>query len=181
VAISVEDPLAALAIVAALSRRLGGVVAAWRRGGASASDLAVLEADLVSECWASVITLAARVASGEGVPPTVAFAIVDRARAAVRAPRLRELRAVERRVGLEDHIGYLAGDDKALPTEELAKQIGAAVRAGYLSVAAAQPVFLTRVAGYSTSEAGKQLGHSPAVVRALRCRAERALVRSGGH
>src|SRR5580704_7638010 len=38
VAISIEDPLAALAVVAALSRRLGGVVAAWRRGGASASD-----------------------------------------------------------------------------------------------------------------------------------------------
>ena len=74
VAISVEDPLAALAVVAALSRRLGGVVSAWRRGGAPAADLVVLEADLVSECWAVVTTLAAGVAGGEAVPPKVAFA-----------------------------------------------------------------------------------------------------------
>jgi hypothetical protein len=41
-------------------------------------------------------------------------------------------------------------------------------------------VFLTRVAGYSSAAAGEQLGQSPAVVRALRSRAERALVRAGG-
>jgi hypothetical protein len=75
---------------------------------------------------------------------------------------------------------YLTGDNKAPAAEELAKQIGAAVRAGHLSVAAARPVFLTRVAGYSSAAAGEQLGQSPAVVRALRSRAERALVRAGG-
>jgi hypothetical protein len=181
VAISVEEPLAALAIVAALSSRLGRVVAAWRRGGASPSDLAVLEADLVSECWAAVATLAAGVAGGEAVPPKLAFAIVDRARAAVRAPRLRELRSARRQVRLEAHMLSLVGDDKAPAVEELAKQIGAAVKAGHLSVSAARPVFLTRVAGYSTVAAGDQLGLNPAVVRALRSRAERALVRSGPH
>jgi hypothetical protein len=180
VAISVDDPLAALAVVAALSRHLGGIVAAWRRGGASASDLAVLEADLVSECWAAVATLASRVPRGELVLSKLGLVIVDRARAAVRAPRLRELRSARRQVRLDSHISYLGSDDKTLPAEELAKQISAAVRDGHLSVAAARPVFLTRVAGYSTAAAGEQLGHSPAVVRAIRSRAERALVRSGG-
>jgi DNA-directed RNA polymerase specialized sigma24 family protein len=181
VAISAEDPLAALAVVAALSRRLGAVAAAWRRGGASASDLAVLEADLVSECWVAVVTLASRVAAGGPVPPKVALVIVDRSRAAVRAPRLRELRSTRRQVGLDGQIPFLARDDKAPAADELAKQIGAAVRAGRLSAAAARPVFLTRVAGYSTAATGEQLGCSPAVVRALRSRAERALVSSGGH
>jgi len=180
VAISVEDPLAALAVVAALSRRLGAVAVAWRRGGASASDLAVLEADLVSECWAAVVALASRVAVGQPVPPKVALVIVDRARAAVRSPRLRELRSARRQVGFEGHIASLAGDDTAPAADELAKQIGAAVRAGRLSAAAARPVFLTRVAGYSTAAAARQLGYSPAVVRALRSRAERVLVSSGG-
>jgi hypothetical protein len=180
VAISVEDPLAALAVVAALSRRLGRVVAAWRRGGAPAADLAVLEADLVSECWVAVATLASRVAVGEAIPPKVAFAIVDRARGAVRAPRRRELRAARRRVRLEAQIPLLVCADKAPPADELGKQISAAVKAGHLSVAAARPVFLTRVVGYSTAAAGEQLGHSPAVVRAVRSRAERALVRAGG-
>jgi DNA-directed RNA polymerase specialized sigma24 family protein len=83
-------------------------------------------------------------------------------------------------VCLESHTPYLTRDDKAPPAEELAKQISAAVMSGRLSVAAAQPVFLTRVAGYSTVAAGEQMGHSAAVVRALRSRAERALVRSGG-
>jgi hypothetical protein len=181
VAISLEDPLAALAVVAALSRRLAGALSAWRRGGASATDLAVLEADLVSECWAAVKTLSAGVGDGEAVPPKVAFAIMDRARAAVRSPRLRELRAAGRQVCLEGHIPFLAREDEAPATEELAKQLGAAVSAGHLSVAAARPVFLTRVAGYSTEAAGKQLGQSPAVVRALRSRAERALVRCGAN
>jgi DNA-directed RNA polymerase specialized sigma24 family protein len=181
VAVSGEDPLAALAVVAALSRRLGTVTAAWRRGGASASDLAVLEADLVSECWVAVVTLASRVAIGEPLPPKVALIIVDRARAAVRAPRLRELRSARRQVSLEGQVLSLAGDDKAPAANELAKQIAAAVRAGCLTAAAARPVFLTRVAGYSTAAAAGQLGCSPAVVRALRSRAERALVGSGGH
>jgi DNA-directed RNA polymerase specialized sigma24 family protein len=37
-------------------------------------------------------------------------------------------------------------------------------------------VFLTRVAGYSPAEAAQRLGVTPAVVRALRSRAERQLV-----
>jgi hypothetical protein len=181
VGISLEEPLAALAVVPALSRRLAGVACAWRRGGASTSDLVVLEADLVSECWAALKTLAAGVAAGEAVPPKVAFAIMDQARCVVRSQRLRELRSARRQVCLEGHIPFLAREDEALATEELAKQIGAAVRAGRLSVAAARPVFLTRVAGYSTEAAGERLGQSPAVVRALRSRAERALVRCWAH
>jgi hypothetical protein len=181
VAISAEDTLAALAVVAALSRRLAGALAVWRRGGASPPDLAVLEADLVSECWAAVRTLAAGVDAGEAVPTKVAFAIMDRARAAVRSPRLRELRAARRQVCLEGHIPFLAREYQPPASEELAKQIGTAVGAGHLSVAAARPVFLTRVAGYSTEAAGERLGQSPAVVRALRSRAERALVRCGAH
>jgi DNA-directed RNA polymerase specialized sigma24 family protein len=181
VTVAVEDPLGNLAVIAALSRRLGGVVAAWRRGGASGSDIAVLEADLVSECWAAVAVLAAGVASGEALPPKLAFAIVDRAHAAVRAPRRRELRAAGRQVRLQGELPHLAKEDKAPAAEELAREIGAAVRAGRLSAAAARPVFLTRALGYSTAEAAQYLGRSPAVLRAQRSRAERALVRADGH
>ena len=174
------DPLAKLAAVAALSRRLAGAVSAWRRAGASSSDLAVLEADLVSECWAAVSALAASAAAGEPLPPRAALAVVDRARGAVRGPRRRELRAAGRQVSLGGQLPQLAHEDQAPPAEELARQIGAAVRAGHLSAPAARPVFLTRVAGYSTAEAAESLGHSPAVLRALRSRAERALVLAGG-
>jgi DNA-directed RNA polymerase specialized sigma24 family protein len=83
-------------------------------------------------------------------------------------------------VNLGGQLPQLAHEDKAPPAEELARQIGAAVRAGHLSAPAARPVFLTRVAGYSTAEAAESLGHSPAVLRALRSRAERALVSAGG-
>jgi len=180
-AVAVDDPLGNLAAIAALSRRLGGVVAAWRLGGASGSDIAVLEADLVSECWAAVAALAAALAAGEPLPPKLALAIVDRARATVRAPRRRELRAARRQVRLEGDLPHLAREDKAPAAEELAGEIRAAVRAGRLSAAAARPVFLTRALGYSTAEAAQYLGRSPDVLRALRSRAERALVRSGGH
>ena len=57
-----------------------------------------------------------------------------------------------------------------------AAQIRDAVRAGRISARAAAPVFLTRVAGYSTAEAARALGRAPAVLRVQRSRAERALV-----
>jgi len=177
--VAAEDTLANLAMIAALSRHLGRAVAAWRRGGAPVSDIAVMEADLVSECWATVASLAVAVAGGEPVPAKLAFAIVDRARAAVRTPRRRELRAAKRQVRLESYLPCLAREDKAPPVEELATEIVAAVRTGRLSASAARPVFLTRVAGYSTAEAAESLGQSPAVLRALRSRAERALVVAG--
>lgn len=175
-----NDPLAQLAAVAPLSRRLAATLGAWRRGGAPTADIPALEADLVSECWLAVATLAAGRTAGEPLPPRLALVLVDRARAAVRGPRRRELRARVRQVGLDEYRPELASEDRAPVASELAHQIGAAVRAGRLSTSAARTVFLTRVAGYSTSEAASSLGRSAAAVRSTVSRAERVLVATGG-
>ena len=173
-AVATTEPLAQLAVIAALSRRLGSALSSWRRSGASPSDLQVLQADLVSECWATVAELAARLSAGEALPARLAVVIVDRARAAVRAPRRRELRARARQGPLG---AALTAATVARPAAEaLALEIRDAVRAGRISAKAAAPVFLTRVAGYSTAEAARALGRAPAVLRAQRSRAERALV-----
>ena len=66
-AVADNDQLAQPAIIAALSRRLAGVVSAWRRGGASISDLAVLQVDVVSGCWAAVANATACLAAGHGL------------------------------------------------------------------------------------------------------------------
>jgi DNA-directed RNA polymerase specialized sigma24 family protein len=174
-AVAGDDPLAQLAVIAALSRRLASAVSSWRRAGASHADLAALQADLVSECWVAVVALATALAAGQPLPPRVGLVLVDQAKAAVRAPRRRQLRAAGLHVSL-DHLGDQCAEDRSGPAEELAREIGAAVRAGRISASAARPVFLTRVAGYSTAEAARALGHSPAVLRAARSRAERVLV-----
>jgi DNA-directed RNA polymerase specialized sigma24 family protein len=169
------DHLAQLTAVACLSRKLGAVVAGWRRGGASATDIEALEADLVSEAWSAVANAAALLAAGAPPPPRLGLVLVDSARHAVRGPRRRELRAAGREVHLDDLDGFGCAAERPA-NERLASEIVAAVRAGRLSAKAVAPVFLTRVAGFSPEEAGKRLGMSPAVLRATRSRAERRLV-----
>ena len=174
-AVARDDQLAQLVVVAGLSRRLASAVAAWKRGGASRTDLVNLEADLVSGCWAAVVAVAAALAGGEVQPARLGLALLDQARRSVRAPRRRELRAAARQVSLERSAEPAAEDCQPV-AEELAAEIGDAVRAGRISACAARPLFLTRVAGYSPAEAARRLGCTPAVVRAVRSRAERALV-----
>lgn len=169
------EPLGQLAVLAGLSRHLGSVLACWRRGGTNPVDLAVLEADLVSECWGAVALLYSNLDAGGPLPGRVSLTLVAAARHSVRTPLRRELRAAARRDEVEQLAGFSAAEERPV-AEQLADEIGRAVRAGRISATAAAPVFLTRVAGYSTVEAAKALGHSPATLRALRSRAERSLV-----
>ena len=173
--VSHGDQLAQLTVIAALGRKLGGAVSSWRRAGASPADLDVLQADLVSRCWEVVAATAALIADGEAPPPHLALELVGRAWDAFRVPRRRERRAAAHHVGL-DRLGELATRPGRSAADALAREIGSAVRAGRISAKAAAPVFLTRVVGYSSAEAAKRLGVTPAVVRALRSRAERLLV-----
>jgi DNA-directed RNA polymerase specialized sigma24 family protein len=170
-----RDHLAQLTTIACLSRKLGAVVAGWRRAGASYPDLQTLEADLVSAAWSAVADAAARLATGGPAPPRLGLVLVDDARHAVRGARRRELRATGREVPLEHLDGFGHAPEKPA-SEQLATEIAAAVRAGRISAKAAAPVFLTRVAGFSPDEAAQRLGMGPFVLRALRSRAERRLV-----
>jgi DNA-directed RNA polymerase specialized sigma24 family protein len=170
-----DDQLAQLTVLACLSRKLCAVVAGWRRAGASADDLRAMEADLVSEAWLAVARTAALLAGGGRPPARVGLVLVDQARHAVRAHRRRELRATGREVALE-HFNGFGQEPERPPGEQLAAEIGAAVRAGRISARLAAPVLLTRVAGYSPEEAAKRLGMKASVLRALRSRAERRLV-----
>ncbi len=175
VSVADGDHLAQLTAVACLSRKLGAVVAGWRRAGAGSTDLQALEADLVSEAWSAVTNAAARLAAGHPLPPRLALVLVDNARHAVRSSRRRELRSAGKEVHLDNLDGF-GHAPKRPASERLATEIAAAVRAGRISAKAAAPVFLTRVAGFSPEEAAKRLGMSPAVLRATRSRAERRLV-----
>lgn len=170
-----DDPLAQLAVLSSLSRRLATAVSAWARGGASAHDLAELEADLVSACWAEVAAMAGAVAAGQALPERVGLVLTDRARQAVRTSRRRELRARGYVVEGPD-IEHLAAGAERTAAERLAYELSGAVKAGRISAKAAQPVFLTRVMGYSPAQAAERLGCNVDVLRATRSRAERALV-----
>jgi len=175
VSVADGDHLAQLTAVACLSRKLGAVVAGWRRAGASSTDLQGLEADLVSEAWSAVANAAARFAVGELMTARLGLVLVDNARHAVRNSRRRELRSAGREVHLDHLDGFGCAPEKPA-NERLAAEIAAAVRAGRISAKVAAPVYLTRVVGFSAEEAAKRLGMSPAVLRATRSRAERRLV-----
>jgi DNA-directed RNA polymerase specialized sigma24 family protein len=168
-----RDDLARLTIVSGLSRRLVSVTAGWARAGIPGNELLVLEADLVAECWATVATLADRIAAGSACPPRLGLFLVDRACETVRVPRRRERRDATRQVPWGS-VKLPAGPSRTI-IDRLAFEIAAAVRSGRITASAARPVFLTRVAGFDVAEAAAHLGCSPAVVRALRSRAERQL------
>ncbi|HET9060526.1 MAG TPA: hypothetical protein VFN61_11440 [Acidimicrobiales bacterium] len=169
------DGLAHIAILASLSPRLSGVLATWRRGGASATDLKDLEAALVSECWAEILALSDALSEGHGCPEGLAVLIVERARQRVRAARRREVRALYRRMPIAVVGTWAAGPERST-AERLGDEVAEAVRSGRLSATAARPVYLTRVLGYSDTEAAVRLGYNQDVLRATRSRAERALV-----
>jgi hypothetical protein len=171
--VAAGDELAQLTVVAGLTDRLRRVRAGWARAGAAAWELPGLGAELVSGCWAATTTVAELISSGGSVPSRLGLHLVDEAREAVRVPRRRLLRARARTVA---HTDSPPAPVSGQPTVEvLAREIVAAVRDGRISIAAARPVFLTRVIGYDTTEAARRLGCTPAVLRAIRSRAERRL------
>jgi len=121
-----------------------------------------MEADLVSACWEATAFLAQAMAGGE--PARLGLVLVDRARDAVRAERKRELRARARRASLDAATERGCSDDVPV-LDRLSAEIGDAVRCGRISASSAVPVFLTRVAGYSTAEVAQALGHSTSSLR----------------
>jgi DNA-directed RNA polymerase specialized sigma24 family protein len=169
------DHLAQLTVIAALSRRLSATVATWRRAGISPADLHALQADLVTRLWEVVARHAAAVRAGTPLPAHLGVELVGQALDELRVQRRRERRAGAHHVYLE-HWNGLAAPSCRTAAEGLAEEIASAVRAGRITPRAAAPVFLTRVAGYSSAEAAKRLGVTPASVRAIRSRAERRLV-----
>lgn len=175
VRVGAGDQLAQLTVVAGVADRLSGVVGGWYRAGVPRSELSVMEADLVAECWVLVAGLAARVADGSTLPDRLGAWLVDEAREPVRVPRRRELRAVARRGPLIDCNSLASSGDPRTAADRLAVELGEAVRARRITRSAVRPVFLTRVAGYPVAEAARRLGWTPEVLRALRSRAERRL------
>ena len=174
-AVAHDDQLAQLAVIAALSRQLSRPVTAWRCAGTRPAELEGLEADLVSCCWQVVVAVADEVARGCAPPPRLGAELAGRAWDAARVYRRKELRANARQVSL-GRLDEPASSTGRSAADALAVEIGAAVRAGRISARAAAPVFLTRVAGYSSAEAARRLGVTPAAIRAMRSRAERRLV-----
>jgi hypothetical protein len=175
VSVADGDHLAQLTVIAGLSRRLSATVATWRRAGVSPVDLEALQADLVTRLWEVIGMHAVAATAGVPLPPHLGVELVGQALDELRVHRRRERRAGAREVCLDGRTGLVpaAGLTAA---EALADEIGSAVRAGRISAKAAAPVFLTRVVGYSSAEAAKCLGVTPASVRAVRSRAERQLV-----
>ena len=172
--VAAGDELAQLTVVAGLSDRLRSVARRWARAGVTAGELRSMEADLVAECWAAASRLAEQVASGHPLPARLGLRLVDAAVEAVRVPRRRERRHAARTVPLSPAVHGVARARTA--ADELALEVADAVRAGRLTLTAARPVFLTRVAGFDVPDAAERLGCTPAVVRAVRSRAERRLV-----
>jgi DNA-directed RNA polymerase specialized sigma24 family protein len=175
VSVAHGDHLAQLTVIAALSRRLSATVATWRRAGVSPADLDALQADLVTRLWEVLTTRAVAAAAAAPLTPHLGVELVGQALDELRVQRRRERRAGAHNVYLDGWSG-LAAPPGRTAAEALAEEIGSAVRAGRISARAAAPVFLTRVMGYSSAEAAKRLGVTPASVRALRSRAERQLV-----
>ena len=171
-----DDHLAQLTVVAGLSRRLGWVVARWARAGLPESEVAVLESDLVSECWAAVALTAANCAQGRTVPPRPPMALVQLAWQRVRGARRRQLLRDARQVPLGEKMAGPDAPETRRADVELAGEIVAAYRAGRLTLTAARLIFATRVAGLAPAEAAQLLGCSPQSVRTRRSRAERRLV-----
>ena len=155
-----------------LSLRLGWVVAGWERAGIAACDVADAEAELVAACWAAIAA-----ASDTPPPGRPGLVLVDRAWGQVRTIRRRDRRRDSRLVALPDGVPVVVacGGWGRPSLEVLAGEVTGAVTAGRLGLRPARAVYLTRVAGLSTGEAGARLGCGAATLRTMRARAEHAL------
>ena len=172
------DPLAATAALSAVAVFLVPVVRRWSRSGLVGDDLADAEADLVVEALAA---MRLNTSLDAGRVAQQAWHRVSGRRRTARAhtERLAEL------------APQLASHDASQPVFEdpsgcaFGGQLGVALdalEAGVLSVTAAA-VLWASAAGYSTREAARLAGCSPAAWRARRSRAFRdfrVVVRGGG-
>lgn len=172
--VAAGQELAQLTVVAGLAGRLRSVVAGWVRAGVPSWELPGMAADLVSGCWKATAELAGNVSAGAPLPRKVSWYLVDEAREQVRVPRRRERRAAARQIPISSVSLTAVAEPRV--ADRLAVVISDAVRSGRIGRQAAIPVFLTRVAGFEVAETAARLGCSPAVVRAVRSRAERRLV-----
>lgn len=179
---AVADELGQLTVIAVVSRGLGAIVAGWAAAGIPAWELDEMEADVVSGGWEAAVHLAETVTAGAPLPARPGQWLVERARDSVRLPRRRQRRAARHHTPLEDIDPVMTMTPTVVVTgarstcEELAGEIGRAVRQGRLTCWEATPVFLTRVAGFRVGEAAARLGCSDAVLRTRRARAEWRLV-----
>jgi hypothetical protein len=165
--VSPGDEWAQLTAVAGLADRLGWVVARWARAGMPAAVLVDAEAELVAACWAAIAACA-------GVPPDrPGLVLVDRAWETVRSGRRRLRRRDDRHAPLTVEVPAASSGRPVL--EVLAGEVTDAVRHGRLTQGAGRVLYLTRVSGLSTAEAGRLLGCGAGVVRVWRCRAEHRL------
>jgi hypothetical protein len=163
------DEWAQLTVLAGVAGRLGWVVAGWARAGLPPWELADAEAELVARCWAAIA------ACGQGPPPCrPGLVLVDAAWEQVRAGRQRQRRYGARCCPMPTDLPAVT--DAGLPVlDRLAVRVTEAVLDDRLSLRQARAVYLTRVAGLSTLEAGELLGCGPGVLRVMRSRAERRL------
>jgi DNA-directed RNA polymerase specialized sigma24 family protein len=163
------DEWAQLTVLAGLAERLRWVVTGWARAGLPPWELADAEAELVARCWTAIA------ACGQGPPPgRPGLALVDVAWQSVRVSRQRQRRQDALLCPLPADLPEVAHGGR--PTlEVLAGQVTEAVVEDRLALRPAQAVYLTRVSGLSTVEAGRLLGCRPGVLRMVRSRAERRL------
>ena len=169
--VAAGDGWAQLTVLAGVAGRLGWVVAGWARAGVAPSDVADLESELVAACWAAIVAAA----DGDSPPPDrPGLVLVDRAWSQVRTGRRRQRRHDTHDVPLPADLPAAARDGRPV-LEVLAGEVTGAVTSGRLGLRPARAVYLTRVAGWSTIEAGGLLGCGAASLRTLRARAEHAL------
>jgi DNA-directed RNA polymerase specialized sigma24 family protein len=162
------DEWAQLTVLAGVADRLAWVVRRWARAGMSPTVLADAEAELVAACWSAIA------AWGDERPPDrPGLVLVDRAWETVRVGRRRDRRHGDRHVAWPEEMPAVAAGRSGL--ELLAGQVSDGFRDGGLGLRAARAVYLTRVSGLSTVEAGQLLGCRPDVVRVLRSRAQHRL------
>jgi DNA-directed RNA polymerase specialized sigma24 family protein len=172
------DEWAELTVLAVLAPRVAWAVRAWVAGGVSGSDVADLEADLVSECW----TLIRDLMGGPVPPDRPGLTLVGRSRTTVRDRRDTARRRTARDVFVDaaaETGGPAAEGDNRSGIEVLADRIVDAHCAMRLTLGPARALYLTRVAGLSTAETAALLATDPGSVRALRSRATRQLLRTG--
>jgi hypothetical protein len=162
-----DDPAATTAALAALAPRLGLISGCWKRAGLSGADLADAESDLVTECLAGL----------RADPDRPAAVAVQAAWHRVHGRRRTARVQAGRLVPFDcDHFRR-AEDPGPGPLHELQDLLAEAVGEGTVSRLEAQSVWAAAT-GWTTSEACRATGCSPAAWRARRSRAIRSLAAS---
>lgn len=163
--------------LAVLAPRLGWIVAGWARHGATIDDVRDLEADLVAAA------LDAFRAARAGPPPDrPGLVLVDRAWAPTRNRRVTDVRRARRQSvagsqpAADQPAAAAGGDgDGRSGVELLAAAVCGEVAGGRIGVLPARAIYLTRVAGYDTTETAARLATTAGSVRTQRARAARHL------